>query len=452
MDKDIEIRLTALQKLQNSGMQWAQDHLWNIDMAVQTAVILLAFGIGFFVHRVLSPYLKTLIDKAPVRWRTKQILGNLTKLTRHVVTTLFMAMALQLVASPILGEHNTGFLQAIIALLIAWIVIRIALQFIENTALRNLFALTIWIIAALEIVGVREQTMAALDAAGVNIGDFRLSALTITKGVIAVFALLYMAMATSSLIEQRIKYSTSLTPSAKVLVGKTIRIILITFALIIGLTAAGFDLSLFAVLSGAIGLGIGFGLQKVISNLFSGMLLLMDKSIKPGDILELPGNIFGWVAHMGARYTEIVTRDNKSYLIPNEDFVTQRVVNWSHGDTLVRIDVDFGVDYRENPHRIKALAEQAALSPARVVAEPNKPLCHMTAFGESSLDFTLRFWIKDAQEGVTNVRGEVLLSLWDSFKENDVKIPYPHREIYIHDVPEQPKPTPPKKKTTKKAS
>ena len=171
------------------------------------------------------------------------------------------------------------------------------------------------------------------------------------------------------------------------------------------------------------GLGVGFGLQKGISNLFSGMLLLLDQSIKPVDIIELEST-FGWVNHMGARYTEIVTRDNKSFLVPNEDFITQQVINWSHGNTLVRVETKFGVHYDSDPYLVKKLAEDAATHPDRVVDNP-APVCHLVEFGDSSLNFVLRFWIKDAEKGITNMRGAVMLALWDAFKENKIAIPYP---------------------------
>jgi small-conductance mechanosensitive channel len=176
-------------------------------------------------------------------------------------------------------------------------------------------------------------------------------------------------------------------------------------------------------------------------------LLLLDRSIKPGDIIEMPNGAFGWVEKMGARYTEIVTRDNKSYLIPNENFITQQVVNWSHGNTLVRLEVEFGVHYDSDPHQVQILAQQAACRPARVVSEP-APLCHLIAFGENALNFKLRFWIKDAEQGVTNIRGDVLLSLWDIFKENEIKIPYPHRMVYLHEANN---PLPMGKRVVKKA-
>ena len=192
---------------------------------------------------------------------------------------------------------------------------------------------------------------------------------------------MYGALFFANVLDRRLSSVRSLTPSSRVLISKISRVSLVVTALLIGITSAGIDLSLFAVFSGAVGLGIGFGLQKVISNLFRGMLLLLDQSIKPGDIIEMDGT-FGWVNQMGARYTEIVTRDNKSYLVPNEEFITQHVVNWSHGNTLVRVETSFGVHYNSDPHLIKKLAVEAAHKPERVVDSPSA-VCHLVEFGDS---------------------------------------------------------------------
>ena len=164
-----------------------------------------------------------------------------------------------------------------------------------------------------------------------------------------------------------------------------------------------------------------------MSNLVSGIILLADKSIKPGDVITV-GDNFGWVESMGARYTAIVTRDGREFLIPNEDFVTQRVINWSYSNDEVRLDVPFGVSYASDPHKVCALAVEAAKSVARVLVSP-QPVCHLKAFGDSSLNFILRFWIRDPVDGITNVSGQVLLALWDAFKREGIEIPYPVRDV-----------------------
>jgi small-conductance mechanosensitive channel len=197
----------------------------------------------------------------------------------------------------------------------------------------------------------------------------------------------------------------------------------------VGLSSVGIDLTVFAVFSGAIGVGLGFGLQKVVSNFISGIIILMDRSIKPGDTISL-GETFGWIRELRARFVSVVTRDGREYLIPNEDFITHEVINWSFTDALVRLDVEFGVSYDSNPHEVSAIAIEAAAGCPRVY-RGKRPVCWMTAFGDSSLNFVLRFWIEDPREGLTNIRGIVFLALWDALKENGIQIPFPHREVIM---------------------
>ena len=146
-------------------------------------------------------------------------------------------------------------------------------------------------------------------------------------------------------------------------------------------------------------------------------------------MIEL-GESFGWISSLGARYVSVVTRDGKEYLIPNEDLITQRVVNWSFTSELVRLEISFGVSYDCDPHEVRRIAVEAATRPERVTSE-KAPVCHLVGFGDSSLDFVLRFWIRDPQDGVVNVKGQVYLALWDAFKEHGIDILYPHRQLLI---------------------
>ncbi len=412
---------------------WLKTSLWSTNTLYQCVIIIASFALGAVIYSFLKPKIVGMLDGLKMPSTVKRISGNLVKQVFTLTTLAIMFVASQVAAmEPI--SLNIGLLTGVMKVLFAWFAIRAAVQFIANPPVRNFFALVIWGIAALSIFGVLDQTMTALDSIAFTFGEFRLSALAVIKGTLLLIALLYMAIFISSFVERRIFKVKSLTRTSQVLMAKVIRVALIVTALLIGVTSAGIDLSLFAVFGGAIGLGIGFGLQKGISNLFSGMLLLLDRSIKPGDVIEIPDiGTFGWVNNMAARYTEIVTRDNKSFLIPNEDFITQRVINWSHGNSLVRIHLEFGVHYDANPHRVMEIAIEAAKTPARVVDTP-EPVCWIIEFGDSSVNFDLRFWIKDAADGVANVRGEVYLALWDAFKEHGIAIPYPHREVFVHEV------------------
>jgi len=226
--------------------------------------------------------------------------------------------------------------------------------------------------------------------------------MTVLTALVVVGALLTMARLVSTTTAATIRKNEDISPSMQVLAVKGVQILLYGLAFFIGVRAVGIDLTGLAVLSGAIGVGLGFGLQKVVSNLVSGVIILLDKSIKPGDVISL-GETFGWIQTLGARYASVVTRDGKEYLIPNEDLITGQVVNWSHSNDFVRLDIYFGTAYADDPHVVRKLA----------------------------VDYILRFWIKDPTGGLTNIRGNVYLALWDAFKENDISIPFPQREVKV---------------------
>jgi small-conductance mechanosensitive channel len=227
-----------------------------------------------------------------------------------------------------------------------------------------------------------------------------------------------------------IRRNDDISPSMQVLAVKGVQILFYGLAFYIGIKAVGIDLTGLAVLSGAIGVGIGFGLQKVVSNLISGVIILLDKSIKPGDVISL-GETFGWIQTLGARYASVVTRDGREYLIPNEDLITGQVVNWSHSNEFVRLDIYFGTSYDCDPHAVRRIAIEAASGVKRVLVKPNAPVCHIVGFGDSSVDYILRFWISDPTGGLTNIRGNVYLALWDAFKAHDITIPFPQREVRL---------------------
>lgn len=424
-DINVETVTKAAESFLDSSINFAMDaSLW-----IPATIVISSLIFGTLMRGILRPKLIKFIGKFSLSYRMHMILKNLTKLILPTGAALVILIS-QSVWLAVAPETDITILAAASKLLIAWILIRMIAQVIENSFTRQIVATIGWVIAALSILGVMNQTKSALDAIGMDFGDFRLSLLTITKFIIVIFILLTATRLLSNTAERSLQSATDLTPSARVLLVKVIKVILIALAILIGVTTAGIDLSALAIFGGALGLGIGFGLQKVISNLFSGMLLLIDKSIKPGDIIELPGGegAFGWVSHLGARYVSLITRDNKEYLIPNEDFVTQPVINWSYTNKSIRVETKFGVDYASDPHLIKKLAIEVATNTKRVVAEP-KPVCHLVEFGDSSLNFVLRYWIEDAENGVTNTKGDVMLGLWDVFKEHDIEIPFPHRVL-----------------------
>ena len=352
------------------------------------------------------------------------LLRRLVWITFVVFLTIAFVLV-QAIGWPARGE----LLSTVLLLALAWLVISVVSQAIRSRALGRVFAIVVWIYVAATILGITENIAGVLDNLGFQIGEFRLSLLWFLKAILFLGILFWLAFSIGNFLDQHIQRSQDLTPSLRVLTGKIVRITLIIIAGVAWLSAIGVNLTVITVFSGAIGVGIGFGLQKVVSNLFSGIIILLDRSIKPGDTISV-GETFGWIRELRARFVSVVTRDGREYLIPNEDFITHEVINWSYSDDLVRIDVPFNASYDADPHKVAAVAIEAAATVPRVV-EAQRPVCWMTAFGESSLEFLLRFWIRDPQNGLTNVRGAVLLAVWDAFKAHGIGIPYPHREVIM---------------------
>lgn len=308
-----------------------------------------------------------------------------------------------------------------------WVGIAFAARLVRNRPTRRLVTWGLWIYATLYFLNVSDDVGAFLDGLAIKIGEFRLSVMDLIVAAIVIGVLFTLARVISSTTASTIRKNEDISPSMQVLAVKGVQIFLYGFAFFMGVRAVGIDLTGLAVLSGAIGVGLGFGLQKVVSNLVSGVIILIDKSIKPGDVISL-GETFGWIETLGARYASVVTRDGKEYLIPNEDLITSQVVNWSHSNQFVRLDIYFGTAYGDDPHVVRKLAIDAAKGVERVLSL-KAPVCHIVGFGDSSVDYILRFWIKDPTGGLTNIRGNVYLALWDTFKEHGISIPFPQREV-----------------------
>ncbi|MEJ6399256.1 mechanosensitive ion channel domain-containing protein [Yoonia sp. 208BN28-4] len=325
---------------------------------------------------------------------------------------------------------SRSYLLSVIATLaLAWLSVVFLTRLIKSPTLRKLVRYGAWIYATLYILGLVSEAETLLDTAGFNVGGIRFSLLLLVQSVVILGVLITLARFATTTTASRIRSNEDISPSMQVLIVKVLQIGLYAAAFFIGVRSLGIDLTGLAVLSGAIGVGLGFGLQKVVSNLVSGVIILLDKSIKPGDVISL-GETFGWINSLGARYVSVVTRDGKEYLIPNEDLITGQVVNWSHSNDFVRLDIHFGTAYGDNPHEVRKLAIEAAQSVDRVLRS-RPTVCHIIGFGDSSVDYILRFWISDPTGGLTNIRGNVFLALWDTFAANGISIPFPQREVKV---------------------
>ncbi len=404
------------------------ESIFNPWTIYQLVIIAFVYLVSWLISIRIEPKFEAWIRSLKLNAGFLRLLAALLRRTEWVLFVVLCWTAYQIVDANT-WPWNTLILRIAYTLALAWLIINVLSRIIHSRQLSSLVAVIAWIVVALSLTGYLQSATETLDALAFNVGDVRISALLVIKTIALVLGLTWLATNTGNFVETRVRAMSDLTPSLQVLIGKLVKISLVVLAVVIALNSVGIDLTALAVFSGAVGVGLGFGLQKVVSNFISGVIILLDKSIKPGDTISL-GETFGWIRELRSRFVSVVTRDGREFLIPNEDFITEKVVNWSFTDKLVRLDVPFGVAYDSNPHEVTRIAIEATQKIDRI-STVKKPVCWMTEFGESSLNFLVRFWITDPQGGLTNVRGQVMLGLWDAFQENNIGIPFPHREIIM---------------------
>jgi len=268
-----------------------------------------------------------------------------------------------------------------------------------------------------------------MDRIGFEAGRYRVSLLSGSRLIVIGIALYVGVRLTHRLLRRYIRRTGALDATQRLLAEKILGIVLVVVAFFMGVDLLGIDLTALAVFSGALGLAVGFGLQKTFGNLIAGIILLMDRSIKPGDVIVV-GESFGWVNKIGIRAVSVVTRDGKEHLIPNENLMTQEVENWSYSDRNVRVHVPVRVAYACDQHLAQALMLEATREAPRVLDEPQANVW-MSAFGENGIEYEILVWISDPESGVDNVKSDVLNRLWRLFLDNGIEVPLPQRHVMM---------------------
>jgi small-conductance mechanosensitive channel len=394
---------------------------------LQLGLILVAAGISFGAGAAI----RARIDMsslamgwpAPLRLFMRVLVGSASTAVFAVLMTVARVVMLTWT-----WPSRSYLLSVAANLAFAWLIIRLVTSVIRNTFMVRLVSLSAWLVAALSILGLLEPTIEALDSVSIVLGGLRLTPLLLIKlGVLLIMAL-WLTNIASNFVESRITRSGDLTPSLQVLLIKIIRLGLMVFGIAVVMSAVGINLSALAIFSGAAGVGVGFGLQKIVANFISGIILLVDKSVKPGDLVTI-GDSTGRINEMKTRYISVAAGDGREFLIPNEDLVTQKVTNWTYTDKNTLVKVNFGTNYDADPRLVCKLAvDVAAAAPRALKGKP--PNCILVEFTEAGMKFSLTFWIADP-DGMDNVKSEVMLSLWDAFKREGIRVPYPVREIRI---------------------
>ncbi len=352
------------------------------------------------------------------------------RLLYPVSAMFFLAMA-ELVSHHLFDEKIVvNAVQRVVIVWFLWVLLKV---FVTNIVVRRI---AMWLLvpaALLQLFGLFEAVVRQLSAYGITIGDVEITAYTVMKGVFYVSVVFWLGRVFSQSGERYIRNNTSINRTTKELLIKLFDIVLYTILFLVTLNLVGIDLTALAVFGGALGVGIGFGLQKVASNFISGLILLTEKSINIGNLIEMNDGIYGYVRKLGARASIIETFDGKEVMVPNEDFITSRVSNLTYSNTYGRVDIVVGVDYDTDLDLAHKLILEAAEEFEDAVKGDidHSPKCYLREFGDSSVNFLLVFWLQDITEGRWGAQSDVMFTIWRKLKANNIAIPFPQRDLHI---------------------
>lgn len=422
--------LSELHPLLEQAAAFAHRNLFSWSALLQLGLLAAVYLASWLLWRPMRSKAGAWLERHTSRG---SVLAPLVQAAAGMIRpALFTALtALAAAAVQALG-HPQHLLNLAVSLVLAWIVIGLSTSLIADRFWAGVVTFVVWTAAALNVLGLLKPTARLLDDLSLTLGDVRLSALGVLKAGVVLILSLEVALVLARIVEGRVERST-LSPAVRILAVKGSRLGLYAVAGLVALASMGVNLSSLAFLGGALGVGVGFGLQKVFSNLVSGAILLLDRSIKPGDIIEVGGTV-GTIQTLHARYALLRSLDGKEILVPNEDLIGGRVVNWTRSDRRVLVGVGVGVSYDADLRLAMRLMEEAASACPRALKDP-APKCLLKEFGSSSLDLQVGLWIADPENGLGNVQSEVRLAIWDRFKAHGIEIPFPQQDLRVKELP-----------------
>ncbi|MEV4932957.1 mechanosensitive ion channel [Sphingobium sp. LMA1-1-1.1] len=395
------------------------------DPAIVHPLVALALAIA--IHLIAGAIARIAAPRLRRRFRGlgEALAGHLRPILRHGIAAAVTALA---VAFWPVGDLAHLVLSAALALSLSLLAVHV----LRSLAIPRLAVLPIALLLFVMVLSGSSGGFAPvadmLDGVGLDLGKRRVTLLGLVSMAAICVALFALVRLANRIIGRSITHAHGLDATQKLLAQKLAAIVVVVAAFFIGVDLLGVDLTAFTVFSGALGLAVGFGLQKTFGNLIAGIILLMDRSIKPGDVIVV-GDSFGWVNKIGVRAVSVITRDGKEHLIPNENLMTQEVENWSYSDRNVRVRIPVGIGYDSDLQLAQELMLRAAQESPRVLRNP-KPNVWLTAFGENRVEHDILVWISDPESGIGSVKSDVLGRLWRLFRDHGITIPYPQRVIH----------------------
>lgn len=423
------MRETLTENFVRWGWIGERDDLQFVEGIIAALIAAAALMIGWGLSRLVYLRLAAIWERRAGH-ESKLARRRIRDMVRRITTALLAAMAINLYDWSLIASVVLGLTLAIsLALFVNDLVRGVRMP----NWLGTFLGLATLISFLASMFGGMDPITTAMDRVGFDLGEKRFSLLWVVTIAVTVLVLYTAARVVNRVASHIIDSSDGLDATQKLLGQKIASVLVIVLAFFLGIDAVGIDLTALSFFSGAFGLAIGFGLQKTIGNLFAGIILLLDRSIKPGDVIAVSDS-FGWVNKIGVRAVSVITRDGKEHLIPNEDLMTTPVENWSYSDRNVRMRIPVGVAYSSDMQLVEKLLHQAVADTPRVLVDPPTKIW-MTDFGDNSVNWEIRAWIADPEGGIGNIRGDVLMRVWNLFKEHGIEIPFPQRDIYIKQMP-----------------
>lgn len=407
---------------------WARQYLLNAETLLpvlyQLGAILVALAVGVLLAPSVRKRAEALAARVP-GGIGRSINETLPKLVRPAIWAALLYIGQVTLAA---SGLEAALVRIATSLALAWLLIRFVTAFLPDVV-RKPLEWTIWILAFFYAFGILDEVINWLSNIGPPFAGGRISPIFILQAIATAAFFLFLANWLASRLKTRVHALPRVEPSLRILMSNALQIGLFFGAALLTLAGLGIPLSGLAVLGGAIGVGLGFGMQQIVANFISGVILLTDRSIKPNDVIEVD-DTYGVVKSLGLRYASVITRDGKEHLIPNEMLITDKVVNWSYSNKEVRVKRKLRIEYETDLRQAVDLVVEGAKLTPRVLHSPS-PTCLVMEFGDQAIELEVRFWIDDPQNGVSNVSSEVMLNIWDRFIEAGIDIPLRHEDILI---------------------
>ena len=427
-----------LQQVLASARDWAAgalDQLLSVGSLYQILAIAAAVGLGWVLSRRPKGALERRRDARRAENGPTDILAKVYNALAEIAWPVAVVILLW-IANAVFDAANglpNALLKIAASLTNAAILVRLLTGSMQKGPLRSLIAGTLWVIAALYIVGWLDAVRAALDGPSVTVAGTQISLLDVITSLLVAVLALWVGRVLGNAAQTQLRNTKSLTPSMSGLLGQVAKIGLMILAVYIALGAVGFNLGAFAVLGGAIGLGIGFGLQSIFQNFISGIIILLERSVQVGDFIELQSGVRGQVREINIRSTLVTTNDSVDILVPNAEFINAQVINWTLRDPRRRLRIPFGVAYGTDKEVVKrAGLEAAAAVPWTDQDAALAPAVWLVQFGDSSLNYELVVWLnEEAVKKPARVEADYNWALHTALEKYDLEIPFPQRDLNI---------------------